>query len=237
MLLSIVVPAFNEERYLPATLICIQQAILACPCRTELIVVDNASTDRIADVATSLGAIVVSESIHNIARVRNAGAAAAKGEGLVFIDADTMAPPHFLARVVEELNRPDCFGGAADILHKPSSRPLVAYLAVWRWIGIRMGMAQGAAQFVRRTPFLDIGGFDEAQFMGEDVDFFWKLSAKANKDGGFITRLHDVTVLPSPRLFDRTPIWRTLLWTNPLFIVVFRKTAKAWKDWYVTVPR
>lgn len=237
MLLSIVAPAFNEERYLPATLSCIRQAILSCPCRTELIVVDNASTDRTADVAKSLGAVVVSEAIHNIARVRNAGAVSAKGEELVFIDADTIVPPHFLARVVEELERPECFGGAADILHKPSSRLLVAYLAVWRWIGVRMGMAQGAAQFVRRSAYLDLGGFDETQFMGEDVDFYWRLRAKAKEEGGFVTHLHDVTVLPSPRRFDRTPIWRTLLWTNPFFIAFFRKTAKAWKDWYVTVPR
>ncbi len=237
MLISVVVPAFNEERYLPRTLGCLQQAIEACGCQVELIVVDNASTDGTTEIAQSFGAIVVPERVHNIGRVRNTGARIARGDVLVFVDTDTIVPPHFLARVAEEMDGPTCLGGAADILHRPASRLLRAYLATWRWIGIRKGMAQGAAQFCRKSAYTALRGYDESQFMGEDVDFYRRLKAQCGETGGYRKYLSDVQVVPSPRRFDQSPIWRTLVWTNPLFIAVFRKTASAWKDWYVQVPR
>jgi glycosyltransferase involved in cell wall biosynthesis len=74
MLLSVVVPAFNEALYLPETLSRLQGANRLCRCEVELIVVDNQSGYRTADVARSFGAMVVQETVHNIARVRNAGA-------------------------------------------------------------------------------------------------------------------------------------------------------------------
>lgn len=52
-----------------------------------------------------------------------------------------------------------------------------------------------------------------------------------------MVHLQDLVVLPSPRRFEQAPIWRTLLWTNPIFIALFRKTASVWRDWYVRVPR
>jgi glycosyltransferase involved in cell wall biosynthesis len=237
MLISVIVPAFNEERYLSKTLQYIRQAKDACDCPTELIVVDNASTDRTAEIARSAGANVILESIHNIGRVRNTGAHAARGDVLVFIDADTTIPPCFLARVAEEMRTPKCLGGAANTLHQPVSKLLRAYLAAWRWIGIKTGMAQGAAQFVRASAYTALGGYDESQFMGEDVDFFWRLKARCKTEGGKVTFLNDVPVLPSTRRFDQAPIWRTLVWTNPLFIAAFRRTAGVWRDWYVDLPR
>ena len=96
MLISVVVPAFNEEAYLPTTLSCVRDAISACRCSAELIVVDNESADRTREVAQSFGATVVHEAVHNIARVRNAGASSARGDVLAFVDADTIVPPTFL---------------------------------------------------------------------------------------------------------------------------------------------
>jgi glycosyltransferase involved in cell wall biosynthesis len=94
MSISVIVPAYNEEKYLGATLKSIQKAkefLLekdALP--IEIIVVDNGSTDSTSDIALLSGASVVKETKHNVARVRNAGASFAKGEVLVFIDADTI---------------------------------------------------------------------------------------------------------------------------------------------------
>ena len=73
LVISVVIPAFNEELYLPKTLSKLQDAISMCRCSLELVVVDNQSTDRTAEVARSFGATVVHEPVHNIARVRNAG--------------------------------------------------------------------------------------------------------------------------------------------------------------------
>jgi glycosyltransferase involved in cell wall biosynthesis len=89
VLISVIVPAFNEETYIGKTLSSLQLAAANCGCTVELIVVDNASTDRTSGLARSFGALVVSEARHNIGRVRNAGARIARGEVLVFVDADS----------------------------------------------------------------------------------------------------------------------------------------------------
>ena len=166
MSISVVIPAFNEALYLPATLSRLRDAVAACMCDTELIVVDNESTDSTREVAQSFGATVVHESVRNIARVRNAGASVARGDVLAFLDADTIVPACFLNRVAEAMGDPACLGGSADIVHAPASKLLRIYLRAWRWLGIRLGMAQGAAQFCRRQAFDLLKGYDESYFMG-----------------------------------------------------------------------
>ncbi len=237
MLISVVIPAFNEELYLPETLSSLRDAISLCRCSVELIVVDNGSVDRTRDVARSFGATVVQEAVHNIARARNAGASVASGGVLAFVDADTMVPPCLLDRIAEAMGDTACMGGRPDVVHAPASKLLRAYLGVWRWLGIRLGMAQGAAQFCRKAAFEILGGYDESQFMGEDVDFYWRLRKLCARAGGSLRFLDDVKVVPSPRRFDRTPAWRTFIWTNPVFIALFRRTGSAWTAWYVKTLR
>src|SRR5258706_5799074 len=119
MLISVVIPAFNEQGCLGQTLQALRASIERCAVPVEIIVVDNQSQDATAQIARGAGAEVVSESVHNVALVRNAGARMAKGDVLVFLDADTIVPSHFLARVVEEMSAPDSRGGAADVAHQP----------------------------------------------------------------------------------------------------------------------
>jgi glycosyltransferase involved in cell wall biosynthesis len=203
----------------------------------ELIVVDNDSSDRTREVARSFGATVVHEQVHNLSRVRNGGAQCASGDVLAFVDADVAVPPHFLDRIAEVMGDPACMGGRPDVIHAPQSKLLRAYLRAWRWIGVRLTMAQGAALFCRRSAFRGLNGYDESLFMGEDVDFYWRLRKLAASAGGCLKVLGDVRVVPSPRRFDRTPLWRTLILTNPAWIVMFRKRKPAWKEWYVRPPR
>jgi len=237
MLLSVVIPAFDEERCLPDTLEHLKDAAACCEWPVEIIVADNRSSDRTALVARAHGASVIAETIHNVARVRNAGARHAQGDVLVFLDADTDVPRHFLRRVAHVMADPKCWGGAADVLHAPASPVLRLYLAAWRILGKTLHIAQGAAQFCRRSEFDRLGGYDESQFMGEDVDFYWRLRKAAAKNGAHVRFLDDVRVVPSPRRFDQWPLWRTLVYTNPVFIAIFRKRARAWQGWYIRAPR
>jgi GT2 family glycosyltransferase len=98
-------------------------------------------------------------------------------------------------------------------------------------------MAQGATQFCRKDVFLALGGYDETLYMGEDVDLHWRLKGLAARRRGSVSFIEDLRVKPSTRRFDRWGLWRTLVWTNPLFILLFRRRKAAWRGWYDEAPR
>ena len=104
--LSVIVPAYNEERLLGESLRHIRAAMTVFPERgweTELIVCDNNSTDRTAEIAHEAGAQVVFEPVNQIARARNTGAAAATGDWLVFVDADSHPTRELFADVAAQI--------------------------------------------------------------------------------------------------------------------------------------
>ena len=241
MLISVVIPAFNEEGYLGQTLASLRQAKASLLTEqndsVEIIVVDNNCVDATADIAQDFGATVVSETEHNVARVRNTGAKFAKGDILVFVDADTSVPSDLLRRIVKVMAEPSCFGGAVDTNNRPAKLAVRIYLKFWRVIGRVAGMAQGATQFCRKEIFFAVNGYDETLFMGEDVDFYWRLKRLAMAHSGHITFIKDIQVVPSTRRFDQWQTWRTLNWTNPLFILMFRRKKTAWHGWYKDSPR
>lgn len=241
MTISVIVPAYNEERYLGETLKSIQRAtemlLEKDSVPTEIIVVDNESTDYTSDVALSFGASVVKETKRNIATVRNAGARAAKGDVLVFIDADTIMPAELLWRINQLMASSVCFGGAVDTDYRPAKPMVKIYLPLWRILGKLAGMAQGATQFCRREVFVSLAGYDESIYMGEDVDFHWRLNQFAKRQNGHVCFIEDVQVVPSTRRFDQWSFWRTLICTNPFYILAFRRRERAWRGWYRVIPR
>lgn len=241
MLISVIVPAYNEERYLGETLKSIQRAkeflLKKDAVPTEIIVVDNGSTDSTSDIARSCGASVVEEPKHNIARVRNAGASSAKGNVLVFIDADTIVPDQLLWRIKEVMASPSCFGGAVDTDYRPAKPLVKIYLQLWRILGKLAGMAQGATQFSRRDVYASLLGYDESLYMGEDVDFHWRMKQFAKRQNAHVCFIEDIQVVPSTRRFDQWSFWRTLICTNPFYVLAFRRKGRAWRGWYRIIPR
>lgn len=239
--LSVIIPALNEESFIGETLRRLAEAARDLQsshhCPVQIIVVDNASEDQTATVARRFGATVLAEPIRNIARARNTGARIAAGEVLFFLDADTLLPPSVLSRVALVMSDPRCMGGAVDVQHMPARASVRLYLGFWRVVGRLGGMAQGAAQFWRQEDFFQQGGYDETIYMGEDVDFYWRMKRGARKEGRKISYISDVRVVPSPRRFDRWPLWKTLLWTNPVLVVMLRHRKRAWRGWYEDVPR
>ena len=236
MNLSVIIPAFNEADYLPATLESIQQTSEHLKARAdvdvEVIVVDNNSTDDTAEIAESTGARVVRESVQSIGRARNCGASAAQGDVLVFVDADVTVPATLLEAVHEAMSGPACIGGGVEVEYRPRRLVIRLYLRCWRLLARLTGMVQGATQFCRRSAFEAVGGYDENVWIGEDVDFFWSLKKLAKEKRQSVDVIRNPKVLPSTRRFDKMPVWKVLLFTNPLFIALFRRWKAAWSGWY-----
>lgn len=238
MKLSIIIPACNEEKYLPATLESVRQALRPTGDVAELIVVDNDSTDTTAAIAREFGATVIPEQIHNISRVRNTGAKAASGEMLLFLDADTQMPPSLASRIVELANDPKCFGGAVVVDYTRFERRWVRfYAAAWKFWGKVFNMRGGAAQFCRREAFDAVGRYDETVYLGEDIEFYWALTKYAGQNGGRLEFIEDMSVTTSSRRFDKMSLFKTLVITHPFYIALYRKKAAAWKDWYENAVR
>jgi glycosyltransferase involved in cell wall biosynthesis len=229
--LSVVIPAYNEEQYLPRTLRAVQDARRHHPC--EVVVVDNDSTDRTAAVAAEFGARVVRESVHNIAAVRNTGAAAATGSVLVFVDADTAVGPTTLLEIGTAMEQESVIGGAVAVRYTAFRRSWVRwYMKGWAfWAGV-FKMAQGAAQFCRTDEFWRIGGYDQSIYVGEDIDFYWRMRRYAHRTGRAVRLINTAGVLTSSRRFDKMTPLRLLMLTHPLLILLNWRRRGPWRDWY-----
>jgi glycosyltransferase involved in cell wall biosynthesis len=222
MKVSVIIPAYNEEKYLPETLGQIDKALSVIACSSEIIVVDNESKDKTRQIAESFGAKVFQEKVHCISTVRNAGGGYSIGDILIFIDADTLVPDTLFQKIVAVMEDEKCFGGAVSVKYAESQRKWVkVYLWGWQFWGRVFNMKQGAAQFCRKSIFEKIKGYDQNIFMGEDIEFYWQLSKFAKQTGGYLSFVENPTVTTSVRRFDRMSLWKTLLLTHPIFIYLF----------------
>src|SRR4051794_21948944 len=114
-MLSFIVPAYNEEHELPRALASIRHAAAAAQRPFEIIVVDDASTDATPEIAKAAGARVVPVHVRQIAAVRTAGARAAGGDILFFVDADTWISPGHVVNALAALDA-GCVGGGARVV-------------------------------------------------------------------------------------------------------------------------
>ena len=236
MKLSIIAPAFNEEAYIGPTLDSIESAAAWLQAHSdaevETIVVDNNSSDSTAAIASAKGATVVQEPVQGIARARNTGARHADSDVLVFVDADVNMPDSLLEAIHEAMIDAACVGGGVDVDYRPERLSMRLYLRAWRLLGRVTGMVQGATQFCRRDVFEQVGGYDEKPWIGEDVDFYWSLKRYAKRTSGVARFIRNPRVQPSTRRFDKWPVWKILVWTNPLFISLFRRRKRFWAGWH-----
>lgn len=207
--ISIIVPAYNESRYLPRLLKSIDVArdrYAAGRDAVEVIVADNASTDGTIEAARAHGARVVSESRRVIAAVRNAGAAAATGDILVFVDADSVIHPETFTRVVRALSSEKIVGGATGVtMDRWSTGIAVSYalLEAWCWVS---GWDTGVL-FCRREGFDTVGGFPEHLLFAEDLAFYSGLRRLGRARGQRFVRLRGVRTVTSTRKFDQFGDW------------------------------
>ena len=111
-MLSVVIPAHNEEALLPGTLAALRDAMATVGVDHEIIVVSDSSTDRTAAIGRAAGARVVEVEVRQIAGARNAGARLASGDILLFVDADTHARPAPVRQALDAIAQGAVGGGA-----------------------------------------------------------------------------------------------------------------------------
>lgn len=231
---SVVIPAYNEENYLPSCLESIGKQDYAG--EYEVIVVDNASTDNTAKIAIDWGAKVVYESKRSPACARQKGAETATGEIIAFIDADTQAPTHWLSTIVSRfVQKPEVVAVSGPYAYFDAGRfsKIISYTGnfiniiidqLFRKAFKKGGAIWGCNFAVRRSAFWEVGGFDtNIRFYGEEYELSLRLR-KVGK-GDIIPRLF---VLTSARRLKRIGIvnqyWN---WIVDYFAVLF---------WHTPIP-
>lgn len=209
MKFSVIIPAYNEAEYLPRLLDSIEVAksnYSGGPESVEVIVADNDSIDRTAEVAAAHGARVVRVEKRRIAAARNGGAGAACGEILCFIDADSAVHPQTFDAIDRAMktNR-YVWGVTGAILERKSFALMVTYCLAIPMV-LLTGLDTGLS-FCRREDFAAVGGYDENRLYAEDVILPLALRRLGRTRGQRTIRLPQVKALACTRKFDQFGDW------------------------------
>ena len=169
-MISFVVPAYNEERFLAPTLAAIHAAARDVGEAYEIVVANDASTDATAEIARAGGARVIDVANRQIAGTRNAGARASTGEFIIFVDADTIVNAQVVGDALAAL-RAGAVGGGAGVRFEGLpwwGRILIEWFVpmfrLLRW-------AAGCFVYCTREAFEKTGGFDESFYAAEEIVF------------------------------------------------------------------
>jgi len=209
MKFSVIIPAHNEEKYLPRLLDSIEVArsnYSGGRDQIEVIVADNLSTDRTAEVAAARGARVVTVAKRRIAAARNGGGHAARGEIVCFIDADSALHPQTFTAIDHTMSTGRFVGGATGIRLERKSLGLLAAYCGCMTLVVLVGIDTGVV-FCRREDFEAVGGYDETRLYAEDVIFPMALRRLGRTRGQRLTRLPRIKALGCTRKFDQFGDW------------------------------
>jgi len=210
-MISIVIPSLNEEEFLPACLESLRNQDYQGT--YEIIVADNGSTDRTADVARGFGAKIVSCSgKKSVFYARQVGARAAQGDIIFQADADTMYPENWLSRIAAHFNsHPETVAVTGRYVYRdPRYWSKIEYLArhlanrVTRYLFGRPLVISGATFAFRRRAFLAAGGYEGISYAPDQYGIADRLSKL-----GKIQYDHNLCAMTSSRAVQK-----------PLFIIM-----------------
>ena len=216
---AVVIPAYNEEHFLPRTLLSLREAMAATGTTGEVIVVDNNSTDRTAQLAAELGAKVVFEQINQISRARNTGARCSDAGHLIFLDADTLISGKLLITALGNLQQRDCSGGGATVAPDRPLKPFYRHaLKFWNRLSVRFHLAAGSFIYCRRDGFEAVGGFSQEVYVGEEIWFSIDYRRWGKSRAQEFIIIDDAPVITSTRKLDWFSKSRTTSMLLPMLL-------------------
>lgn len=196
-MISIIIPTLNEEKYLPRLLESIKNQDFEE--EYEIIVADAGSSDKTKEIAKSFNCKIVQGGLPPEAR--NRGAKIAKGDILLFLDADILLPPGFIEKSINEFQKRNLKIASFKILpdHKKLKwRILFGFYNLWIII-LEKILAHGAmAILISKDLHLQINGFDQTVRFAEDHDYVRRAS-----NYGKFGIIKSVAILSSPRRFKK----------------------------------
>jgi len=207
---SIIIPVYNEEKYLPLCLESISK--LSWPKNMlEVIVVDNGSTDRTCEIAASYNWVVLKDRTKNISGLRNLGGKYASGQVLAFLDADCMVSSNWLMEAQKYFMNEKivAWGGPPRIPSEATWVQKAWYIIREKSASVEMvEWLESMNLFVRKKDFFQINGFDETLVTCEDVDFSYRIA-----DFGLIVADKSIFVVhmgeaDTVRVFAKKELWR-----------------------------
>jgi glycosyltransferase involved in cell wall biosynthesis len=227
--ISLVIPAFNEEAYLPALLDSVDLARRNYSYdagEIEVVVADNSSNDRTAEIARSRGCLVASVAKPSIAGSRNGGAQLASGDILAFVDADCIIHPDTFNAIERTMAGGKTVVGATGARFDRSSFAIALTMFVGEAFARLFGFDIGVV-FCRRDDWAAIGGYNEQLLCAEDVDFIVALKDLGKKRGQRFARAKGAMATTSSRKFDSRGDWHyfTLAPPTAFYAIMFDRAS------------
>lgn len=234
MLISVLIPAYNEEELIGRAIDSARESFTAVGCQPfEIIVCDNNSTDGTAKVAAEKGAKVVFEAHNQIARARNSAAKAASGEWLIFLDADSRLNAGVLRAVLDHVGSGKVCGGGARMEFDGDIGKIGRFMCrLWNRLSRSLGLAAGAFIFSSAEAFRATGGFSESFYVSEEVWFSLKLARWGRKRGKEFAVVWDTPIITSARKMEWYGQWRVLLQFLLFLIPGAINSRLAARHWY-----
>jgi len=226
---SVVIPAYNEVKYIGRALSALEQQSFK---DFEVIVKDGLSRDETVNVARKFTKKVFSKRDSSAADARNQGASYARGDVLVFMDADTLLLPDTLARFSSLLDNQKIVGASCRKVPLSSSildRVLYEFVNFSTWFGsvLHLGGAHGNLMLIRRDAFEAVGGFNPDIIVAEEQE----LIRRALRFGKYVF-LFNVSVYENPR---RVRQWGRLRLYRAWFVGMFKSFKVGRKQKYEKV--
>ena len=238
-MISIVIPAHNEEGVIGETLKRLREGAQAAGVPVELILSDDGSTDKTAEVAAQFADKVVryeGQLPKTIGAARNRGARLARGDIFLFLDSDVWLrdPKVFFPAIVRHFENPNLAAMTVSMRVEPTGETRADRAVLWCFDTyfrvannvFHWGLTHGKCMIVRAAAFRAVGGIDEHIVASEDADLFMRLS-----------KVGRIILDPSMRVYfsgrrAHAMGWPKLLWQwtlNGIWIVLFKRSySQSW---------